>query len=72
MKTIMISDEAYQKLASRKGKKSFTELLIELSDNAKQTSTGDLLQFAGIMPSEEAEAVERVIKKVRKNARMRA
>ena len=35
MKTIMISDEAYEKLASRKGKKSFTELLIELSDNAK-------------------------------------
>ena len=71
MKTIMISDEAYEKLASRKGKKSFTELLIELSDNAKQTSTHDLLQFAGIMPSEEAEAVERVIRKVRKNARMR-
>ena len=52
MKTIMISDEAYQKLASRKGKKSFTELLIELSDNAKQTSSIGPYIYSCLIPME--------------------
>jgi predicted CopG family antitoxin len=49
MKTIMISDETYRKLASIKGKKSFTNLLSEMVDRLKQTNKSEILKFAGIM-----------------------
>jgi len=49
MKTIMISDEVYRKLAVLKGKRSFTELLSELVDKIKQTNKEGILDFAGII-----------------------
>lgn len=66
MKTIMISDEAYSKLAAIKGRKSFTELLSEMADKAKGTKLEDIEQFFGIMGKEEADRLQRFVDKRRK------
>lgn len=71
MKTIMISDETYQKLAAIKGKKSFTVLLSELAEKAKQTKLKDLERFFGIMSNDEAEWLEKFITDRRRNAKVR-
>jgi predicted CopG family antitoxin len=65
MKTIMVSDETYSKLASIKGKKSFTELLSELVDRVKQTNKQELMKFAGILSKEEAADLRKTVSKVR-------
>ena len=69
MKTIMISDDAYEKLSSIKGKKSFTVLLSELADRMKQKKSDDIMKFAGIMSKEEADEVEKIAKRIRQNAK---
>lgn len=66
MRTIMISDQAYEKLASMKGDKSFTELLTELAERVRQTSKSSILKFAGIMDKDEAEELQGEIKEIRK------
>ncbi len=71
MKTIMISDEAYRKLASIKGKKSFTELVSELVDRLKQANIGDVMKFAGIISKDEADDLQKTLAKIRKNFRAR-
>ncbi|MCL4379566.1 MAG: antitoxin VapB family protein [Candidatus Marsarchaeota archaeon] len=71
MKTIMISDEAYRKLAKIKNGKSFTELLSELADNLKQSNKSRLMEFAGIIDDKEAEELQRIAEKVRKRAKAR-
>jgi predicted CopG family antitoxin len=71
MKTIMLSDEAYKKLASIKGDKSFTELVIVLVDRLKQTNTKEIMKFAGIMNDKEAEKLQKIVKNIRKRARAR-
>lgn len=68
MKTIMISDEAYRKLASIKGERSFTELVSELVDRLKQTNIQDILKFAGILGEKEADMLQDTIAKIRKRA----
>ncbi|MDE1768689.1 MAG: antitoxin VapB family protein [Candidatus Micrarchaeota archaeon] len=59
MKTIMISDETYEKLSSIKGKKSFTILLSELVESLKQKKSYDIMKFAGTMSKSEANEVEK-------------
>lgn len=71
MKTIMISDETYEKLSSIKGKKSFTILLSELADKAKHAKPKDLEKFFGIMGNDEAEWLEKFIADRRKTAKVR-
>ncbi len=71
MKTLMISDETYAKLAAVKGKKSFTELLSELVDRAKLTRTDEIMAFAGIIDDEEAKILHKTVSDVRKNFRSR-
>jgi predicted CopG family antitoxin len=67
MKTIMVSDETYGKLASIKGKKSFTELLSELVDRLKQTNKQELMKFAGILNKAEADDLRKTVAKVRED-----
>lgn len=71
MKTIMISDETYRKLAAIKGNRSFTQLLSDIVDSIKQKKNDDIMKFAGIMSEEEADEVRKIAKDVRKNARGR-
>ena len=71
MKTIMLSDEAYEKLASIKGKKSFTEVVSELVDEVKRTKLEDLEEFFGIIGDEEARELHKITKQIRKRAKAR-
>jgi predicted CopG family antitoxin len=71
MKTIMISDDAYKKLSSVKDGKSFTEVVSELVDTLKQVNTKGIMEFAGIMSEKEADELEKITTKIRKNARVR-
>ena len=71
MKTIMISDETYDKLALIKGKKSFTELLSEMADKLRQTNKQELMKFAGIMSEDDAEELRKTIIQIRKRAKAR-
>lgn len=70
MRTIMISDDAYNKLAAIKGKKSFTELLSELADKSRGATYEDIKEFAGIMGEEEAEERQKLLLKIRKQFRV--
>ncbi len=45
VKTIMISDETYRKLAAIKDKKSFTILLSEMVDKLKQNNKDKILKL---------------------------
>ncbi len=65
MKTIMISDEAYDKLASIKGKRSFTELLSEMADKMRGTKWGDIERFFGVMDAKEAAQLQGFVAKRR-------
>lgn len=67
----MISDEAYKKLTSIKGKKSFTELLSEMVDRLKQTNKQEILKFAGIINEKEANELQKLVKGIRKRAKAR-
>ena len=71
MKTIMISDETYEKLAVIKGKKSFTVLLSEMADKLKQTNKEEILKFAGIMDEKGADELQKIVAGIRKRARAR-
>jgi predicted CopG family antitoxin len=65
MKSIMVSDQTYEKLASIKAGKSFTELLSELVDSLKKTRVRDILKFAGIMDASEAKVLNAEVAKIR-------
>lgn len=71
MRTIMISDQAYEKLASMKGGKSFTELLTELANSVRQSRKSALLKFAGIMSKDEAEELQAEVSEIRKGFKAR-
>ncbi len=71
MKTIMINDTAYEKLSKIKGNKSFSELLSELADSAKQTRKASILKFAGIIDKEEAMELHRAVSRARRNFKAR-
>lgn len=66
MKSIMVTDQTYAKLASIKADKSFTELLAELVDGLKKTRTHDILKFAGIIDEREAKELYAAVDRVRK------
>ena len=68
MKTTMISDETYRKLAAIKGKKSFTALLSEMVDRLKQNNKDKILKFAGIIDIKDAEELQNFVVKIRKRA----
>ena len=71
MKTIMISDDTYEKLSSIKGRRSFTVLLSDLVDSLKQKKNENIMKFAGIMNGPEAKEVEKIAKGIRQNAKSR-
>ncbi|MCL4382134.1 antitoxin VapB family protein [Candidatus Marsarchaeota archaeon] len=68
VKTIMISDETYRKLAAIKDKKSFTILLSEMVDKLKQNNKDKILKFAGIIDIKDAEELQNFVVKIRKRA----
>ncbi|HVC58278.1 MAG TPA: antitoxin VapB family protein [Candidatus Acidoferrales bacterium] len=71
MKTIMVSDEAYRKLASIKGKRSFTIAISELVDWFKGKNKSDIMEFAGILSDDDANALHEEVGKIRKSFRAR-
>ncbi|MDE1850996.1 MAG: antitoxin VapB family protein [Candidatus Micrarchaeota archaeon] len=71
MKTIMVSDEAYKKLSSVKGDKSFTIVISELVDWFKGKNRSDIMEFAGLLGDEEASELHKIAGKARKNFRSR-
>ncbi|MCL5404613.1 MAG: antitoxin VapB family protein [Candidatus Marsarchaeota archaeon] len=71
MKTIMLSDEAYKKLASIKGSKSFTKLVLELVDKVKGVKLADLDKFFGIIRSDEARSLQMHAAKIRRRFKVR-
>ncbi len=71
VKTIMISDETYRKLAAIKDKKSFTILLSEMVDKLKQNNKDKILKFAGIIDIKDAEELQNFVVKIRKRAGLR-
>lgn len=71
MKTIMLSDEAYKKLASIKDGRSFTELISELVDEVKHTKLANIEEFFGIISEQEAKSLYKITKQVRSRAKRR-
>jgi predicted CopG family antitoxin len=71
MKTIMVSDESYNKLLSIKGTKSFTELLSEIVDRLKSDKMSDIDGFFGMMKDSEAEELREFVKRTRGSAKVR-
>ncbi len=71
MKTIMLSDEAYNKLLSIKGTKSFTELLSEIVDKLRSDKMSDIDRFFGMMKDSEAEELRGFVKMSRESAKAR-
>lgn len=68
MKTIMISDESYEKLAAIKGNMSFTELISKIVDAVKSKKNANIMKFAGILENEEAANIDAIAKDIRKRA----
>ncbi len=66
MKSIMVTDQTYEKLSAIKADKSFTELLSELVDSLKKTRVNDLLKFAGRLNESEAKTLNAEVTKIRK------
>ena len=71
MKTIAISDEAYKKLISIKGSKSFTDLISELFDKANGVKLADLNKFFGIINNDEARSLQINATKIRRRLKVR-
>ncbi len=74
MKTIMISDEAYRKLAAIKGSMSFTELVSMLADRARGSREAKLEALRGIrgmLTNKEADEALAEIRRIRANAKAR-
>ena len=62
-KVISISDEAYRTLKRLKNEKSFSEIIVELSN--KKTEI-DLMSFAGSLTEKEADKIKKEIYSERK------
>jgi len=67
-KVISISDEAYEKLSRMKNDKSFSKIIVEL---VIDKSKDDLMQFAGLLTSHEAEKIKEGIYHDRKDSSRR-
>ncbi len=66
MKTIMIKDTAYGKLAAYKKNKSFSEILNELIEGSKTAKMAKLKQYFGSISDKKAKEMSRTIKRIRK------
>ena len=69
MKTIMISDDAYNKLSSLKGNRSFTEVISDLVERQRKAKYESIKKFLGVIQKEEADDLQESIKETRKRAK---
>ena len=71
VKVISLSNDAYGRLKSLKGSKSFSEVVIELSEGRRKK--GDLMKFFGVWAdkTKEVEKMKRMIEKDRKKFKLR-
>jgi predicted CopG family antitoxin len=67
MKTIMIRDDVYNKLARIKCNKSFSDIIEELIEEAISLRRKKIEKHFGILKDEEAEELKKEIYKMRKN-----
>lgn len=73
VKVISLSEEAYGKLKSIKGDKSFSEVIVEVVDKNKKGTGKDLMKFFGIWKddSDYWKEFNKEIRKSRNSARLR-
>ncbi len=71
MKTLMITDEVYRKLAVVKGGRSFSELLDEMLAGAKKERNARLARFFGILSDKEAVEMRNNVAEFRRNFKVR-
>ncbi|MDT7887327.1 MAG: antitoxin VapB family protein [Thermoproteota archaeon] len=67
MKTIMIRDDVYNKLAKIKGNKSFSDIIEELIEESISLRRKKIEKYFGILKEEEAEELKKEIYEMRKN-----
>ena len=67
MKTIMISDDVYNKLARIKGDKSFSDIIEELIEESISLRRKKIEKYFGILKEEEAEELKKEIYEMRKD-----
>jgi len=71
VKVISLSNEAYEKLKSLKGNKSFSEVVVEIVDDRK-TKKRSIMNFAGIWKDDnEWDAISKKIYEDRKKFKLR-
>ncbi|MEK6914955.1 MAG: antitoxin VapB family protein [Nanoarchaeota archaeon] len=72
VKMVSLSDKAYDRLKVRKGLKSFSEVVVELT-NEKSEKYKDIMKFAGIFKdnSDEWGRIEKEIYAERKKAKLK-
>lgn len=66
MRTIMIKDTVYRKLAVFKKDKSFSEVLDELVEASKAAKLERLKKYFGVISDKEARAMNAAAKRLRK------
>ncbi|MCL4379856.1 antitoxin VapB family protein [Candidatus Marsarchaeota archaeon] len=71
MKTLMITDDVYMKLAALKGKKSFGAAIDELIVESRAAKKNKLKKYFGILSDSEADEMRASIMEVRKNFKVR-
>ena len=67
MKTIMIRDDVYNKLARIKGNKSFSDIIEELIEESISLQRKKIEKYSGILKEKEAEELNKEIYETRKN-----
>jgi predicted CopG family antitoxin len=67
MKTIMIRDDVYNKLARIKGDKSFSDIIEELIEESISLRRKKIEKYFGIFKDEEAEELKKEIYEMREN-----
>lgn len=70
VRVISLSNEAYEKLKSLKGRKSFSELIVDLLNRKVQKK--NIMEFAGIWKDDKYwENFNKEVKKTRKNSKLK-
>jgi predicted CopG family antitoxin len=67
MKTIMIRDDVYNKLARIKGNKSFSDIIEELIEESISLRKKKIEKYFGILKDDEAKELKKEIYEMRKN-----
>jgi len=67
MKTIMIRDDVYNKLARIKGNKSFSDIIEELIEESISLRRKKIEKYFGILKDDEAKELKKEIYEIRKN-----